>query len=306
VHAGGYWSLDKRLADVPKLQREWQRWRNATAPLWPDLVNVQDVAQLAARLQTAAESLAAQLADAAAPGQPLATTVHGDFKTANLFFRQPAASSAPDAAEHAAGRNAAEATASGPAGSRDALPAPGLEVAACDLQWVGRGAAVLDVVYLLWTSVEPTLVRQHEGALLREYWRMLRAALAERGVAEAALPSEVYTRRLYDVRPCKALTQVVVVQCRVLGVRCGGAEQSMHVCVHKACSLTLQCSANRCRLLTRCLLMSALAMPVAMPVALPLACTWTCSHNIHILCKTKAAADVLAGGISGLRALSDR
>ena len=42
-----------------------------------------------------------------------------------------------------------------------------LHVAACDYQWAGPGLGAVDVMYLLWTSVEPDVVREHEESLLR-------------------------------------------------------------------------------------------------------------------------------------------
>ena len=40
-------------------------------------------------------------------------------------------------------------------------------VSACDFQWCGGGLAVTDVMYLLWTSVEPAVIHEREGDLLR-------------------------------------------------------------------------------------------------------------------------------------------
>ena len=40
-------------------------------------------------------------------------------------------------------------------------------VSACDFQWSGGGLAATDVMYLLWTSVSPTIIRDCEDDLLR-------------------------------------------------------------------------------------------------------------------------------------------
>lgn len=40
-------------------------------------------------------------------------------------------------------------------------------VSACDFQWCGGGLAVTDVMYLLWTSVSPAVIHEHEDELLR-------------------------------------------------------------------------------------------------------------------------------------------
>lgn len=42
-----------------------------------------------------------------------------------------------------------------------------LHVGVCDWQWAGGGFGALDVMYLLWTSVEPNVVHEHEAELLR-------------------------------------------------------------------------------------------------------------------------------------------
>lgn len=40
-------------------------------------------------------------------------------------------------------------------------------VSARDFQWCGGGLAVTDVMYFLWTSVEPAVIREREDDLLR-------------------------------------------------------------------------------------------------------------------------------------------
>ena len=151
--AGGYWALDKRRSDLQKMRSEWQQWQAANAMHFAELVSCKDVQNLAQRLHARADELAGELAAAAAPGQPLATVVHGDFKTANLFFRRTAGV-AQDGGDVTVGSSARH---SGHTASRcsDDTSYAQLEVAACDFQWAGAGVAVQDVVYLLWTSVEP-------------------------------------------------------------------------------------------------------------------------------------------------------
>ena len=58
----------------------------------------------------------------------------------------------------------------------------GVQVCACDFQWTGRGLPMQDVAYLLWTSVAPAVVRQHEDELLQGYILDLQAQLQARGV----------------------------------------------------------------------------------------------------------------------------
>ena len=40
-------------------------------------------------------------------------------------------------------------------------------VSACDFQWCGGGLGVTDVMYLLWTSVQPQVIHDREEQLLR-------------------------------------------------------------------------------------------------------------------------------------------
>ena len=40
-------------------------------------------------------------------------------------------------------------------------------VSVCDFQWCGGGLGVTDVMYLLWTSVQPQVNYEHEEELLR-------------------------------------------------------------------------------------------------------------------------------------------
>lgn len=40
-------------------------------------------------------------------------------------------------------------------------------VSACDFQWCGGGLAVTDVMYLLWTSVQPVVIHEREDDLLQ-------------------------------------------------------------------------------------------------------------------------------------------
>ena len=40
-------------------------------------------------------------------------------------------------------------------------------VSACDFQWCGGGIGEQDVMYLLWSSVSPHALQQHELKLLR-------------------------------------------------------------------------------------------------------------------------------------------
>lgn len=69
---------------------------------------------------------------------------------------------------------------------------------------VVKAAAVQDVAYLLWTSVEPSVVAAEEAPLLAFYLARLRTEVARAcgAPAAAALPDDVAARALYDVRAC--------------------------------------------------------------------------------------------------------
>eukprot|EP00892_Ulva_mutabilis_P000308 jgi/Ulvmu1/10278/UM060_0080.1 len=174
---GGYWSLDKRHLDLAGMPEQWRRWQDAMLPD-PDSHSTQhstdqadaDIAQLAARLQAAAPALAQRLdALGATSGH---TMLHGDFKTANIFF-QPAP---PDGA---GGGGAA------------------VRVCPCDFQWAGAGLGMQDVAYLLWTSVDPAALAAHEGALLRHYHDRLHSELAAAGVSRG--PTDRELQEQYEV-----------------------------------------------------------------------------------------------------------
>ena len=85
------------------------------------------------------------------------TMIHGDFKTANIFFLDS------------------------PPPREDTSPTSSGSVAVCDFQWFGPGLGVQDVMYLIWTSVDPDVVRQHEQKLLSGYHSALVAALELEG-----------------------------------------------------------------------------------------------------------------------------
>lgn len=176
--AGGYWSLDKRRADLERMEDEWCRWQAALLPPPPPPgTGIDDSAEagggvrgLAVGLRAAAADLDARLAAlGAATGR---TLLHGDFKTANLFF-QPAA------------------------------VGTGVRVCPCDFQWAGTGVCMQDVAYLLWTSVAPEVVEQREEELLGFYREELRSHLSAAGVS--CMPSDWELREQYEVRPPRLL-----------------------------------------------------------------------------------------------------
>jgi hypothetical protein len=59
------------------------------------------------------------------------------------------------------------------------------QVAACDFQWAGWGLGIQDVVYLLWSSVQPEVVQAQEELLLEWYRGALDVELRSRGFSGA-------------------------------------------------------------------------------------------------------------------------
>jgi hypothetical protein len=288
-YPGGYWTLEKRHGDLPKLRTQWSRWLQAMQPCYrqhlvgvhiPLALHLQNEEALSSVFVHTLESVlgsrtcqkewhgssaswcrlwcrlwwlirqwlqvalvqavvsdSAVAAGGVKDGSVLqleqaalatlgakmeihahaldswlrrlqqeygSTIIHGDFKTANLFFRQaPGQSLANEASsedvdakprpsESHIGTRALDECQSGQVHEGDGseriqgmrllereskLPfdaaaqinASGLQVCACDFQWAGRGLGVQDVMYLLWTSVEPSVVRAHEAQLLEFY-----------------------------------------------------------------------------------------------------------------------------------------
>lgn len=79
-----------------------------------------------------------------------------------------------------------------------AVAALAQQVAACDFQWVGLGLGAQDVVYLLWSSAQPELVREQEAALLNWYQEALNSELQSRGLLGAP-PASVLLEQ-YEVQ----------------------------------------------------------------------------------------------------------
>lgn len=68
------------------------------------------------------------------------TLIHGDFKAANIFIK-------------------------------------GNKMSICDYQWTGPGLCIKDVVYLLWSSVDPLVMSYRENELLKHYYDTLKNKL---------------------------------------------------------------------------------------------------------------------------------
>jgi hypothetical protein len=238
--AGGYWSLDKRSTDLTTMEAEWEKWGNEMASLVPRLVHDADVRSLGTRLRALAPQLHERLHHEPSLAQGgFGTTIHGDFKTANIFFRAQPLQKLPLAHASVVG---AEAKGAGEAGrpcgriaaplhasSTEGFPSVGSQsfcngaaaagerllhpkeasaeqagvaavaVAVCDFQWVGGGVCLQDVMYLLWTSVQPAVVLQQEASLVSAYLSALREAVQLQGCAANAVPCNSAAFHLYEV-----------------------------------------------------------------------------------------------------------
>ena len=104
--------------------------------------------RLGERVRDAAPDVARRLREAAD------TTVHGDFKQANIFF---------------------ETAASAGAAGRAGCP----RVCVIDWQWTGPGCAATDVAYMCGIALPDAAVEDYEARVLRPYHGALLAALAE-------------------------------------------------------------------------------------------------------------------------------
>ena len=139
---GSYWSLEKRRKEWEKMREEWSCTCRSFECHYPSTFSQENVRALAGNLEAAAERLHADLEPSTTM---LQTMVHGDFKTANLFFLSQG-------------------------------------VAVCDFQWTGPGLGVLDVIYLLYSSVQPSVVFNREQDLLYFYYERFAERAREKGL----------------------------------------------------------------------------------------------------------------------------
>lgn len=149
--SGGWWTFAKR--GLSPLQQNAPRiWRELLCTLEVELgaagidVDAPSIATLGDRLVAQAEYIQQQLSSESL--RALRTLMHGDFKSANLFFE---------------------------ARSR--------EVVAFDWQWTGVGLGAMDVAYLLATSAS-IAVLETEQQLLQFYFDALRNKPADYSFAQ--------------------------------------------------------------------------------------------------------------------------
>ncbi|KAA6417522.1 MAG: hypothetical protein FRX49_09484 [Trebouxia sp. A1-2] len=157
---GCYWSLEKRQSDLAGMPRQWAKTCSAFEIDFPETFAKASVQALAERLLAVATAVHQELSldSTDTSVAQWRTIIHGDFKTANLFFSPTAEAASASAPQH---------------GGEPAM------VSACDFQWCGGGLGVTDVMYLLWTSVQPQVLFDQEEELLRCYYSSLMHQLQE-------------------------------------------------------------------------------------------------------------------------------
>ena len=194
---GTYWSLAKRRQDWDPLRAAaaWeQAWAGGAAgeAAQARLLGLRGLRQLAARLSACAASLDRYVNHPSpeSPRYARRTLVHGDFKAENCFFFFSRRSSPPSSSPPAV---------RAPAALAAAAADTELRCSACDFQWVGGGQGVVDLVYLLATSVED---RAAHPALVRYYHEQMQRLRAGGGLAHlapATTPALADTEREYGM-----------------------------------------------------------------------------------------------------------
>eukprot|EP01026_Neomeris_dumetosa_P069392 TRINITY_DN68607_c0_g2_i1.p1 TRINITY_DN68607_c0_g2~~TRINITY_DN68607_c0_g2_i1.p1 ORF type:complete len:631 (-),score=98.82 TRINITY_DN68607_c0_g2_i1:132-2024(-) len=146
---GGYWSLDKRLKDLEKIEEQWRQLQINFCGEINQFVG-SGVQGLGAFVkENANEFHEVVFGNSEMEGfkesKKWQTLIHGDFKTANIFFQDRG-------------------------------------IAVCDFQWSGWGLPTLDVVYLLYTSVDPSVLNDCEQELVLYYYQTLHTQIKQRGL----------------------------------------------------------------------------------------------------------------------------
>lgn len=152
---GSYWSLGKRSGDLDRMESEWEKTVGSFSEAFPEEFSTEHIVKLGSTICALAEELDSKLRNS----QSSITLVHGDFKTANLFFGDG-------------------------------------QVSACDFQWTGPGAGVKDVIYLIWTSVDPQVVQLHEEELLNHYYVCLISQLSSTNGSENSYTRESFYQQV--------------------------------------------------------------------------------------------------------------
>eukprot|EP01135_Chromosphaera_perkinsii_P001667 Nk52_evm44s208 gene=Nk52_evmTU44s208 len=152
---GGYWSIEKRgTGELRGMVEVWKQfvenWKGEY-----DLFKKDDIVKLGERLYSRAEFLDNHvIVDSSSSHR---TVVHGDFKTANIFF--PRKSSRRGSGKPKGGSNDEHA-------ATDIVP--------IDFQWCGVGLSTMDVAYFICSSLSMECLEREED-LLKFYYDHLKA-----------------------------------------------------------------------------------------------------------------------------------
>jgi len=136
---GGFWTLDKRDPnEIKNMQLSWEKFREKFEHFDEQLFSDSGVRDLGLRIARSAEKIDKKLAEIR---KSRSTIIHGDFKTANIFFDEDKSG----------------------------------EATAIDFQWSGVGLGPMDVAYLFLSSAELSVLtdeKKFEG-LLQHYHKSL-------------------------------------------------------------------------------------------------------------------------------------
>ena len=179
---GGYWTLEKRHADLPGMDAAWRGLLRAfdaedETKTLASALRERCGEDFGERLRRAGPALsrAALRAEWGTPNQENggATLVHGDFKAANIVFRRDADTNASEP------------------NRRVARAAPTV----IDWQWTGPGGAAHDLAYFLATSLNLDALERVDD-LVAAYLARLSNDLRARGDAGRAAAAEYDAARL--------------------------------------------------------------------------------------------------------------
>lgn len=140
---GTYWYLDTRMEEYEAIPRDWRALK--------DLAFEIDALCRGSSPGSGAAAAAAG-SSGARPDERFLTLVHGDFKSANLMWRE------------------------GPGGQP--------QCAACDYQYTGKALGMKDVAYFFTSAVSQKTLELHEEELLTHYHTTLTQQLTQQQAAE--------------------------------------------------------------------------------------------------------------------------
>ena len=177
---GSYWSLSKREGDIGDLESNWAATIESFASVHP-VARSEGVRGLGTSLRSWASE-----ANYVLQRSTWKSVLHGDYKAANLFLR---GSKVAVVDWQWAGERRRVAPAA-PCGRHPLMSAERPLRAPA-----GLGCPAVDLVYLIWSSVDPDVVRDHESELVMTYLASLLPEVAKKG---QRIPTTEEFRGLYN------------------------------------------------------------------------------------------------------------